>query len=166
MMPSYHFLTQQLREEWNNLERVIRAAQHSIAGAKRHPGDQDIYIDSAALNLHGFYSGVEKMFLSIAEQVDDSIPVGSRWHTDLLNQMTYDLPSIRPPVLSRATRNMLHEYRSFRHLVRNVYTYNLNPEKVAALVDHLPGVWAAMKQDLEHFLTFLDAVAQAEVEEE
>lgn len=38
-------------------------------------------------------------------------------------------------------------------------------KKVAALVDHLPDVWAAVKEDLEHFLTFLDAVAQAEVEE-
>lgn len=77
------------------------------------------------------------MFLSIAERVDNSIPVGSRWHTDLLNQMTFDLPSIRPPALSRATRNVLHEYRSFRRLVRNVYTYNLDPEKVAAPVDHI-----------------------------
>ncbi|MDY7080698.1 MAG: antitoxin [Chloroflexota bacterium] len=165
MIPPYHFLAQQLREEWDNLERVIRIAQRSMAGAERHPGDQDVYIGSAALNLHGFYSGVEKMFLSIAEQVDDSVPVGSRWHTDLLNQMTYDLPNVRPPVLSRAARDALRDYRSFRHLVRNIYTYNLNPEKVKVLVDHLPDVWVAVKQDVERFLAFLDAVAQAEVEE-
>lgn len=51
MMPLYHFLIQQLREEQDNLEHVIRAAYRSIAGAKRHSGDQDIYIASAALNL-------------------------------------------------------------------------------------------------------------------
>nr|HID13122.1 antitoxin [Anaerolineae bacterium] len=165
MMPPYHFLAQQLREEWDNLERVIRLAQRSVVGAKRHPEDQDIYIGSAALNLHGFYSGVEKMFLSIAEQIDDSIPTGARWHIALLNQMTYDLPTIRPPVLSPVTRDALHEYRSFRHLVRNVYTYHIDPAKVEALVDRLRDVWAAVKQDLERFLAFLDAVAQAEVEE-
>jgi len=166
MMPSYHFLIQQLREERDNLERIIPLAQRSMAGAERHPKDQDIYVGSAALNLHSFYSGVEKMFLSIAEQVDGSVPQGARWHTDLLNQMAYDLPNIRPPVLSSATRDALHEYRSFRHLVRNVYTYNLSPEKVKARVDRLPDAWAAVKQDMERFLAFLDAVAQAEVKEE
>lgn len=166
MMPSYYFLAQQLREEQDNLERVIWAAQRSMAGAEHHPEDRDIYVSSAALNLHGFYSGIEKMFLSIVEQVDGSVPRGSRWHTDLLNQMVCDLPNIRPSVLSRTTRDVLHKYRSFRHLVRNVYTYNLNPDEVKALVDRLPDVWAAVKQDLEHFLAFLDAVAQAEVEEE
>ncbi len=38
-------------------------------------------------------------------------------------------------------------------------------KKVAALVDHLPDVWAAVKEDIGRVLTFLDAVAQAEVEE-
>jgi len=165
MMPAYHFLAQELREEMSNLEQVIPLAQRAIAGAERHPTDQDLYISSAALSLHSFYSGVEKMFLSIAERVDGSVPQGPRWHTDLLNQMVYDLPDIRPSVVSSPTRDALHEYRSFRHLVRNVYTYSLSPKKVKALVDDLPDVWAAVKQDLARFLAFLDAAARAEVEE-
>ena len=65
-----------------------------------------------------------------------------------------------------AMRDDLDDYRSFRDRIRYVYTYHIDPAKVAALADRLPDVWAAVKQDLEHFLAFLDAVAQAEVEEE
>ncbi len=164
MIPLYHFVAGKIREECHNLERVIRAAERSIAGAQRHPEDQDVYINSAALNLHSFYSGLEKVFLLIAEQVDGTVPRGSHWHRDLLDQMSYDFPRIRPGILSPETREHLQEYRSFRHVVRNVYTYNLDPERVQDLVRRLPSVWSAVKADLEGFLSFLETAAQADVE--
>jgi len=43
-----------------------------------------LYLDSAALNLHGFYSGLERLFELIARHVDGAIPSGETWHRDLL----------------------------------------------------------------------------------
>ncbi len=166
MIPSYLLLRQQIANEMANVERAIAHAERSMAGARRHPADQDVYVESVALNLQSIYTGIERIFRVVAERVERSVPAGERWHTDLLTQMSLELPDLRPAVIRTTTRDDLDDYRSFRHRIRHVYTYHVDPAKVAALVDRLPDVWAAVKQDIERFLAFLDAVAQAEVEEE
>ena len=165
-MVVYLVLAARLREELENLEQVIAVAQRSITRAERQPADSELYINSAALSLHSFYVGVERMFLAIADEVDQQVPTGPSWHIDLVNQMTYDLPATRPPVLTPETRDMAHEYRSFRHVVRNVYTYNLNPDRVKQLVDDLPSVFAAIETDMHRFFDFLDIAGQTPVDDE
>ncbi|WP_416672242.1 ribonuclease toxin HepT-like protein [Egbenema bharatensis] len=44
------------------------------------------------------------------------------------------IPSVRPAVLSFETRDRLDRYRGFRHVVRNVYTFNLDPEQIGLLI--------------------------------
>jgi len=41
-------------------------------------------LDGVALNLHSFYSGIERIFELIAANVDDIRPVGENWHQTLL----------------------------------------------------------------------------------
>jgi len=166
MIPPYLLLRQQIENEVSNIERAIAHTERSMAGARRHPADQDIYVESAALNLQSVYTGIERIFQLIAERIEQSVPAGEHWHTALLTQMSLELPDLRPAVIRATARDDLDDYRSFRHRIRHVYTYHIDPAKVAALADHLPDVWAAVKQDLERFLAFLDVVAQAEVEEE
>ena len=36
--------------------------------------NDDFYLDSVALNLHGFYSGVERLFEKIAGTIDGFVP--------------------------------------------------------------------------------------------
>jgi hypothetical protein len=47
--------------------------------------------------------------------------------------MTKEVPGIRPAVVSMTTCQRLDEYRGFRHVVRNVYTYQFDPVKVEKL---------------------------------
>lgn len=47
----------------------------------------DYYLDSVALNLHGFYSGLERVFEKVASTIDGSVPSAANWHRELLNQM-------------------------------------------------------------------------------
>jgi hypothetical protein len=166
MMVAYLTLAMQLREELENLERVVVAAVESIEGAQQHPEQAYIYVNSAALELHSFYVGLERIFLAVAEQVDQSVPSSASWHFDLVNQMTYNLRSLRPPVLSGATRDQLHEYRAFRHVVRNVYTYQLDPERVERLITTLPVAFESVKADTTQFIKFLDSAADAKLEDE
>jgi hypothetical protein len=79
--------------------------------------------------------------------------------------MTYDLPALRPPVLQPETRDALHGYRSFRHVVRNVYTYNLDPDRVKELVNALPTIFGMVQTDINQFLVFLDAAGQTRVDD-
>ncbi len=115
----------------------------------------DLYLDSVAFNLHGFYTGLERIFELIATNIDQYKPQGENWHQELLRQMATDIKMVRPPVISQATIGLLDEYRGFRHVVRNVYTFNLLPERMQPLVDKLPEVLTLVTKEIEAFLTYL-----------
>jgi HepT-like protein len=67
-----------------DLDRVVSRAERGIRAARRRPEDQDLYIDSAALNLHDFYAGLERIFQQIGSTVDGNMPTGHNWHRELL----------------------------------------------------------------------------------
>jgi len=147
-------LAGRIRAEMLDLEHVVARATRMLNKA-RERGDDD-YLDGVALNLHGFYAGAEHIFREIARDVDGSVPAGPEWHRELLVQMAAELLSLRPPVITRATRDCLDEYRNFRHVVRNVYTFNLRPSRLQELVEGLPACLAAMTHDLTVFSIFLE----------
>ncbi len=90
-------LAGRIRQELEELEQVLKRIQEGWARA-RHSGD-DYYLDSVALNLHGFYTGLERIFTLIAETVDGSLPGGENWHLLLLQQMAEEKPGLRPAVI-------------------------------------------------------------------
>ena len=61
--------------------------------------NDELYYDSVALNIHSFYSGLERVFEKISSAVDSSLPQGINWHQELLNQMTLEIPNVRPAVI-------------------------------------------------------------------
>jgi hypothetical protein len=48
------------------------------------------------------------------------------------------------------------EYRGFRHVVRNVYTYNLSEERLKVLVENLDKGFSQLKSELTCFLGIID----------
>jgi hypothetical protein len=154
-------LAARLRVELVELERVVHRAEHLLAKAQTQ-GDED-YLDGVALNVHGFYAGIERIFEEIAREIDGSLPAGPEWHRDLLLQMSAEVAGTRPPVIDRATRDCLDEYRGFRHVVRNVYTFSLRPSWLRELVADLPVCYGALTRDLTTFCNFLDALATDEM---
>ena len=101
--------------------------------------NDEFYFDSVALNIHSFYSGLERLFEKISSAIDGSIPQGANWHQELLNRMTLEIPNVRPAVISEKTRKWLDPYRGFRHVVRNVYTYHISPDKMEPLAKGIRG---------------------------
>lgn len=141
----------------SELPDLARAVDRAIALHTKAIGQGDLdYLDGVALNLHGFYMGVEEIFARIARDLDESLPKGAQWHLALLSQMTWSVSEIRPPVISSETRRCLDDYRGFRHVVRNVYTFNLVPSKIRKLVDDLPACHQRLTIDLEMFCAFLE----------
>lgn len=70
-------------------------------------------MDSVALNLHGFYSGLERIFEKIAASVDGSIPEGANWHRELLHQLSMEIDGIRPAVISSDLKEKLEDTVAF-----------------------------------------------------
>lgn len=162
MIPSYQLLAQRIREEVTELERSVNRAQRAWQAALGAQVEQDMFVDSAALNLHSFYSGLERLFEYIAHQLDGGPPKGDAWHRELLRRMMTDVPGLRPPVISAATADNLDEFRRFRHVVRNVYAEHLDPERIRLLVEKLPVVWNSLNSQLIAFAAFLEGVSDAD----
>ena len=164
MIPRYRLLAERLRTELAALEQVVERAEGALPKAIRQPQDQDYFLAAAALDLHGFYAGLERLFELVAREIDESLPTGRHWHRDLLAQMSLSVPDARPAVLSSESRSTLVEYLEFRHVVRNVYTFNLRPERVTELVRGLRPVFDLARRDLLTFADFLDNLATADEE--
>ncbi len=162
MIPGYQVLAARIRDELEDLDRSVRRAERAWQAAQRAGPEQDMFIDSAALSLHSFYAGVERLFEAIAVQLDGSLPKGDAWHRDLLDQMTLDLAGLRPPVISLAVMQRLDEYRRFRHVVRNVYADSFEPPRVGGLVERLARGWLQLRNELLVFADFLEGVSRSD----
>lgn len=141
-----------------DLERLVDRAE--LIFKKATQTNDDAYLDGLALNLHGFYAGLEHIFEAIARTVDGSLPNDPQWHQALLRQMTVEIPTVRPPVLTQETYRCLEEYRSFRHVVRNVYTFNLRGSRVKELASDLRPCLTSVARDLMQFVQFVQRLAQ------
>jgi hypothetical protein len=118
--------------------------------------NDDHYLDGVALNLHGFYSGAERIFAHIAETIDGDLPHGEDWHRLLLQQMKTEVPGVRPAVISTETGEFLDDLRTFRHVVRNVYTHHLDPVRLGKLVKGTSDTFTQLYAELLAFAAFLE----------
>ena len=140
--------------ELEDLDKVVQRTLSAWRYAKEQ--HNDLFLDAAALNLHGFYAGVERIFEMISKEIDHSVPSGNAWHRELVYQMTMDIESIRPPVISKELERVLDEYRGFRHVVRNVYTYNLSEDRLRTLIEGLQDGFTRLRIELGQFLALID----------
>lgn len=148
-------LAAKILAEIKELSQLVNRAKYGWEKAKlKH---DDYYLDGVALNLHGFYSGLERIFERVASTIDGNVPDGANWHQELLNQMSIEIPGSRPAVISPETVDMLQDYRGFRHIVRNVYTYHLNPDKMERLINNLDAVHEKVTAELTAFARFLQS---------
>lgn len=108
--------------------------------------------------LHDFYTGIEKIFESIAKEIDNRIPLGEEWHSELLRQMTLDIPGLRPPVIKVSREKILREYLGFRHLFRKRYGFELDWQKLKKLLLGVPQVRTQLEKDIGKFFEDLDSI--------
>lgn len=161
MSPSLLALSGRIRRALDDLKLVVDRSE--LIWEKAFKSDDDAYLDALALNLHGFYTGVEKILEDIARTVDQSIPQGAEWHSNLLLQLCAEIPSVRPPVITSETREYLDELRGFRHVVRNVYTFQFQPSRIEALTRNLRQCYQCVRRDLLDFCDFLEKLADTRV---
>ncbi|MHA1149824.1 MAG: hypothetical protein ACTSR8_16435 [Promethearchaeota archaeon] len=105
--------------------------------------------------LHDFYTGIEKVFRNIAMTIDEELPSGPSWHSDLLNRMSISIPSIRREVIGDSLKAKLFDYLRFRHIFRNVYGFELNWDKMGSLIINLDIIYQEFETQIHTFLQFL-----------
>ncbi len=162
MIEAYRRLAQRIRDESVSLQQALSRAERAWRKAALETEDQDEYIDSVALNLASFYTGVETLFELVARHVDGKAPGGPDWHRDLLRRMTQDLEGVRMPVIRPKTAERLDELRRFRHIVRHIYADHLALNNLRPLIERAGSLWARLSTELEGFASFLDRVSKAD----
>ncbi len=118
-------LAGRIRVSVNELSPVIERMASYLS--KALASNDQAHWDALALNLHGFYSGIEQIFEDIARTMDGSLPTWSEWHIDLLIQMASEMKGSRPAVIRPRTHACLDEYRGFRQVVvYGMSTHSIN----------------------------------------
>lgn len=163
MIARYQILARRIQLELEELERTQAVIQKHWQTARRTATDQDAYLNSVALNLHSWYSGLERIFELIALEIDGGTVGGEAWHAGLLRQMALDVPDVRPAVLGANTSAGLDEYRKFRHRIRNIYATNLDPDRMAFLVTGLSTLWPQVRAESAAFAEFLADLARSDM---
>jgi hypothetical protein len=156
----YAVLASRIRQDLVEIEKVVQRVERAMRSARHHTPDQDLFVDSAALNLHDFYAGLERIFEQIASSVDRTVPSAHDWHRELLRQMAVEVPGLRPHVISVETAGVVDEYRRFRHVVRNVYAFELDAERVEHLASALRPALEQVSRELLAFAALLADLAQ------
>lgn len=153
-------LRRRVQSELCNVQKTAQRVLDAWEGISQFPEQQSYYIDSVALNLHSFYNGLERILVVIARELDPIFPSGERWHRDLLEQMGREIPEKRPAILSEQTRGLLDEFLAFRHLIRSLYAFELDAERLKYLLDRLPEALSSATRDIEGFCRLLSIAAE------
>lgn len=147
-------------DELENIGRIVNIIIKRRKDIKKAGIDSEVYLDSLVHNIENFYMGVEEVFKRIALFTDEGIPDGPRWHSILIKNMARDIYRIRPRVIQDETMLLLDEYRKFRHLVRNIYTFNIVPEKVMKLARDIKKAFRFLKIDINNFLKIIEKISE------
>ncbi|BAG01285.1 conserved hypothetical protein [Microcystis aeruginosa PCC 9809] len=141
----------------NRLESQMRLVQAEML---TNPALADICAESLALKLDNFYTGCERIFQIIASELNGGLPSSYDWHRRLLNRMSKP-QDYRPAVLREDTVHKLNEYLSFRHVVRNIYGFELEKQKLENLVNNYYNTWRQVQEDINSFILWLKTTADS-----
>ena len=155
MSPRFARLVTQLEDKlsaWRELsERLKEAMDSSVPELFR--------TSTVGKILHDFYTGLEDMFRTVAEETEEGLPQTDQWHRELLHIMTLEVPGVRPPVIPSELEDELLPYLRFRHLFRNVYG-RLDWGRMEGLALRMPDVMGRASKSLESFLSYLRSLAE------
>ena len=113
----------------------------------------------AGYYLHNLYNAFENICFNVAKTFENQLDDRSQWHAVLLKRMTLNVEGIRPRLLSDDVYRCLDELRRFRHVFRNAYTIELDPQRIENVIAQAQQLERLYKSDLENFKAYLDTVA-------
>ena len=148
-------LIQRICDERVKIERTLKKITERLEKMKTAPIEYKEEIEMAiAKNLVDCYRGTENIFKEIAMDIDLRLPDGSRWHKELLTQMT-ELRAERQPVISQETFEALEELLEFRHVFRNIYENELIYERAERHAKQVNPLFDRFSKELDVFIAWL-----------
>ena len=120
-------------------------------------GEKPITAAYLADILNSFYTYLETLFLRISNYFENQLE-NERWHQDLLDKMTIEIPDIRIAAISSESFGKLKELLRFRHFRRYYFEMEYDWDKLVYLQKKFIELERPIKRDLECFHDFLKAL--------
>ena len=130
--------------------REIENTYTKLEERKREKGSAGI--ESVAYQLHNLYCAFEDLFKIVADAFENHIQDKSKYHAELLKRMAISIEGVRPLLFSRESYALLDSLRSFRHLFRHAYSYELDVRKVRIVVEDANKLKDIYRKDITIFL--------------
>ncbi len=149
-------LIQRISDERIKIEGTIKKITERLEKLKTAPTIYREEIETTiAKNLVDCYRGIENIFRQIAMDIDLRMPDGSRWHKELLTQMS-ESHRERHPVISQETFEILEELLEFRHVFNNIYGEELIYERTERNARQMGELFNRLSKELDAFITHLE----------
>lgn len=147
-----------IENELNKLKKLTKSIYDVQIKIQNYPDLANILYESIALKLHNFYTGCERIFQIIASELNGGLPSSYDWHRRLLQRMAVTQDD-RPALITEETAKNLQEYLAFRHIVRNIYGFELEPQRMQHLVENYSTVWQDFDSELNQFIDWIKILA-------
>jgi hypothetical protein len=108
--------------------------------------------ESTGYQLHNLYCAFEDLFELVAKTFENNIHDKGRYHLELLKRMSIAIEGVRPALLTEEVIVLLNNLRSFRHLFRHAYAYDLDEKKVRIVLSDAVKLRALYQKDIRAFL--------------
>lgn len=115
----------------------------------------DSHIKAIALTMQSIYSGYEKIIEMLVKGLDGDVPAVIEYHSALLKRATYEIPDIRPPIISEGTFILLNALRAYRHKLRRIYTYLISHKKILHMTEDTIKSFDLFERDWGIFKEFI-----------
>jgi uncharacterized protein YutE (UPF0331/DUF86 family) len=111
-----------------------------------------IALESTAYQLHNLYCAFEDLFKIVVNTFENHIHDKSQYHIELLKRMSMPIEGVRPPLISGESYMLLDNLRSFRHLFRHAYSYELDERKIKIVIEDAIKLRGKYQNDINTFL--------------
>ncbi len=156
MLNKLMIIQDEIEEELTNIDNLIT----HIHDIQNNNFEKEIEKRLTASILDDFYLATERIFKTISRDIDNELPEGEEWHKKLLRSMTIELPETRPAVINKELFYQLEEYLRFRHLVRNIYGFQLEVSRFNHLIQDIDQITRKLENQVMDFLGDMKEIAK------
>jgi hypothetical protein len=110
-------------------------------------------VETAALGLflHSFYNGIENIMKFVIKENYGKLPSSNKWHKELLD-LCFIEKKEQKGLFSEELKIVLDDYLSFRHFIRNTYSYKIRWERMEHLILDINKNWTGIKAEVSNYV--------------
>ena len=135
-----------IKAQGTEIERIFERIE------ERRRGKGEANLESLAYQLHNLYCAFEDLMKIVADFFENHIDDSAHYHSALLWRMKMPIEGVRPALLSETSYKLLDSLRAFRHVFRHAYSYELDPKKLALVVEDALKLRGLYQRDIDRFL--------------